>query len=266
MHSLTSVIENTRPQPGELAIFWLAQAGFAFKTASGVVVCIDPYLSDVVEKAFGFKRMMACPIAAEDVPADLVICTHEHLDHMDSEALPILAKCPRTRFAGPAECVKGFEKAGISPERRVLLTPDSEINLTGVRIFSVYADHGDLAPDAIGVVLDFDGIRVYHTGDTAYRPERLRKAIELSPDVLLPCINGRYGNMDAEEAALLTRDVSPQLAIPAHFWMFVEHGGDPAAFIEHSARHAPKVKAVVMKPGEMLLFRKPNHGLRCCSG
>ncbi len=249
-------VDDAIPQPGELAIIWLSQAGFAFKAASGAVVYVDPYFTDVVEEIYGFKRMMACPIVPEDVSADLLVCTHEHLDHMDSKALPVLAKCPRIRFAGPIECARAFEKADVPEERRILLAEETEVALPGVRVFGVGADHGDLAPDAIGVVLDFDGIRVYHTGDTAYRPERFRRAIELSPDVLLPCINGRYGNMNAEEAARLAGDVSPQLVIATHFWMFVEHGGDPAAFLDYCGRYAPETKAVVMKPGETLVFRK----------
>ncbi len=52
--------------------------------------------------------------------------------------------------------------------------------------------------------------------------------IEMHPDILLPCINGRYGNMDAKEAALLTKARSPRLAIASHFRMFVEHSGEPA--------------------------------------
>jgi L-ascorbate metabolism protein UlaG (beta-lactamase superfamily) len=63
----TSAAETIRLRkvgPGQLAIYWLCQAGFVFKSAS-VVVYIDPYFSDVVERIVGFKRMMACPLPAE---------------------------------------------------------------------------------------------------------------------------------------------------------------------------------------------------------
>jgi L-ascorbate 6-phosphate lactonase len=78
----------------------------------------------------------------------------------------------------------------------------------------------------------------------------------MHPHILIPCINGRYGNMDAQEAAFLTRDVSPQLAIASHFWMFVEHNGDPALFLDRCSQLAPNTKALVMKPGEEYIFRK----------
>src|ERR1700730_11645423 len=70
--------------PGQLAIYWLCQAGFAFKSSWGGVVYIDPYFSDVVERVVGFRRMMTCPVSAEHANADLVVCPHEHLDHMDT--------------------------------------------------------------------------------------------------------------------------------------------------------------------------------------
>lgn len=256
MVDLARSIEETKVEKGCLAIFWLAQAGFAFKTSSDKIVYIDPYISDAVERAFGFKRMMSCPIRAEDVVADLVLCTHEHLDHMDTDALPAIAQNSRTRFAGPVECVKEFRKLGIAEERCHLLEEGGEAGIAGVRVKGVYADHGELAPDAIGIVLDFDGIQVYHTGDTAYRPNEFKPAIEMQPDILLPCINGRYGNMNSEEAALLVRDAGPRLAIASHFGMFVEHNGDPASFLERCAHLAPGAQAIVLKPGVCHTFRQ----------
>ena len=254
--ALAKAIDTDQVPPGCLAVYWLAQAGFVFKGPSGKVVYIDPYFSDVVERLFGFKRMMSCPISAQEVNADLIICTHEHLDHMDIDALPAVAENPRVRFAGPIECVKEFKKMGISPERSILLEEGKEIHLDGVRINVVFADHGELAPDAVGVVLEMDEVKVYHTGDTAYRPEEFAPAIEMQPNVLVPCINGRYGNLNAHEAALLTQSVNPQLAIASHFWMFVEHDGDPAGFLEDCAKLAPGVQALVMKPGERFMFHK----------
>ena len=257
MGNLARTIADDNVQGGSLAIYWLAQAGFVFKNHAGKIVYIDPYLSEVVERLFGFKRMMACPLAAEEVLADLVVCTHEHADHLDTDALPIVARNPRTHFAGPSECVKEFRKMGVPEKRCHLLETGKQLALEGINVHAVYADHGDLAPDALGVVLDFDGIKVYHTGDTAYQPEPFRAVAAMHPDVLIPCINGRFGNLNSEEAALLARDAGAKLTIASHFWMFVEHDGDPASFLEFCRKLAPGVEAVVMKPGERLLFRKP---------
>ena len=160
MSQLATTIATRKVPQGSLALYWLCQAGFAFKTSAGQIVYIDPYFSEVVERLVGFKRMMASPIQTEEVVADLIICTHEHLDHMDTDALPALALKPRTHFAGPIECVRAFAGMGISSDRCHLLQEGKTIVVGGVEISAVYADHGDLAPDALGVVLDFAGIRV----------------------------------------------------------------------------------------------------------
>jgi L-ascorbate 6-phosphate lactonase len=256
VESVANMIRLRSVNPGQLAIYWLCQAGFVFKNSSGVVVYIDPYFSDVVERVVGFKRMMTCPLPVEDADADLIVFTHEHLDHMDTDALPILAKNPRTQFAGPVECMKEFQKLSIPPGRCHLLEEGSRLTVKGVEVAAVYADHGELAPDALGIVLGFDGIKVYHTGDTAYRPDQFRSAIEMRPDILIPCINGRFGNMDAHEAAMLTQLVEPAVVIPSHFWMFVEQNGEPAPFLEECEIRVPSTRRVLTKPGEEFLFEK----------
>lgn len=256
MSNLATTIATREVPEGSLALYWLCQAGFAFKTSAGQIVYIDPYLSDVVERVVGFKRMMTTPLQAEEVAADLIICTHEHLDHMDVDALPALAANPRAHFAGPIECMKEFEQQKIAADRCHLLEEGKTVTLGGIKVHAVYADHGELAPDALGVILDLDGIRVYHTGDTAYRPEQFQPAIQMGADILLPCINGAYGNMDWREAAQLTQLVSPRVVMPTHFWMFVEQNGDPAKFLQHCAELAPAVQTVLTKPGEEFLFRR----------
>jgi len=251
MPALAERIRQVEVQDGEVAVFWLAQAGFAFKTAAGRILYLDPYLSDVVETNFGFKRMMPAPIQAEEVRADVILCTHEHLDHMDTDALPVVARNTAARFAGPVECLKEFEKIGIPRARCTLLEEGATVEIDGFRVTGVYADHGEYAPDALGLVVDIDGVGIYHTGDTAYRPEQMRAAAGMRPDVLIPCINGAFGNMDSRDAAQLVRDAAPRLAIASHFWMFVPHGGDPASFLQFCKDLAPKTEAIVMQPGEM---------------
>ena len=256
MPSVAETIAQRNVNTGELAIYWLCQAGFAFKSSSNQVVYIDPYFSDVVERLIGFKRMMACPVRAEEADANLIVYTHEHPDHMDTDALPVLMRNPQIEFAGPIECIKEFCKLGIPEKRCHLLEEGKSLTLGGVEINAVYADHGELAPDALGIVLNFDGIKTYHTGDTAYRPDEFAPAIKMRPDVLIPCINGAFGNMDAQEAALMTSLVNPQAVIPSHFWMFVEQNGQPAVFLERCKELAPQTQAVLMKPGGELLFEK----------
>lgn len=251
MNNLAEVIRNTRVPEGGMALWWLAQAGFVFKTDQGKVVYLDPYLSNVVERAFGFKRLSLAPIQVDDVRADWVISSHEHLDHMDTDALPIIAaNCPGCRFAGPKPCVPEFEKMGIAMDRFILLEPGRKYSLDGVALTTARSDHGELSPDALSLRLDFGKVRVLFTGDTAMNVPLMQPLMTPRPDVFLPCINGRFGNLDGEQAAELTALVAPRVVVPCHFWMFKEHNGDPEAFVQACARKCPEVSVRLLTPGD----------------
>ena len=262
MSRTSQAIADLKVPNGALGIFWLAQAGYAFKTSSGQIVYVDPYLSDCVERLAGFKRLMVSPIAAHDVEADFVVSTHEHPDHLDVDALPELAANPRTRFVGSEQCVEEYRRIGLTPDRYSQIGVGSELSLGSTRLTALYADHGEYAKDAVGIVFDFAGIRLYHTGDTAYRPEQMRRAAELRPEIIIPCINGAFGNLDARDAARLSADVGAGIAIPSHYWMFAEQNGNPGDFVEACGELAPRVRPVIISPGEPYLYVQAARELR----
>ena len=92
METLARRIAATQVPEAAVCLWWLGQAGFAFKTPAGRIVYADPYLSDAVQRLHGFKRLSLAPIAAEEVEADLVVLTHEHTDHLDPDAVPVIAR------------------------------------------------------------------------------------------------------------------------------------------------------------------------------
>lgn len=89
---LAETIHSTKVEKGEIALFYIAQAGFCIKTSDNKIVVIDAYLSDAAERLFSFKRMIPAVIKAEEVDADLYLSTHSHIDHLDTDALPVIAK------------------------------------------------------------------------------------------------------------------------------------------------------------------------------
>jgi L-ascorbate 6-phosphate lactonase len=255
MNTLAAEIENARAPEGGVALWWLAQAGFVFKTASGTVMYVDPYLSNVVEKAFGFQRLSLAPIPMEDVRADWVLNSHEHLDHMDTDALPVIARNnPACGFAGSEACVPEYEKMGVSMGSFTLLEPGKRYSFGDIDVTAAKSDHGELSPTALSLLFDFGKVRVLFTGDTALNLALIQPLIDMKPDILLPCINGRFGNLDAEEAAELTARVSPRVVVPCHFWMFKEHNGDPEAFVQACARRCQEVPVRLLTPGEGFCF------------
>jgi L-ascorbate 6-phosphate lactonase len=254
MKDLSLEIDATEVPPGSFAFWWLAQAGFAFKSHGGTRIYLDAYLSDGVEKAFGFKRLSLAPIEAAAVRAEWIVNSHEHLDHLDLDSLPAMAAGnPCCRFAGPLSCAQGYNLCNIPVPRRLVLEPCMTAALDDVILRTARADHGELSTDALSLLLDFGQARVLFTGDTALRLDWLRPLLDPRPDVVLPCINGAFGNMGALEAAELLAAAAPRLAVPCHFWMFREHGGDPEVFVRACAETCPGVDVKFLTPGEGLL-------------
>jgi L-ascorbate 6-phosphate lactonase len=252
MAPLSHEIATSSVPGAAVRMWWLGQAGFAFKTPAGRVVYADPYLSDAVERLHGFKRLSLAPIAAEDVFADLVVLTHEHTDHLDPDAAAIIAqRNPQCRFTGPAGCMDGLEQAGVAPRQRSLLQPGRAHDLGCAVVHAVAADHADLSTTALSLLLDFAGVRVLLTGDTSLHLGLLRPLLDLRPDLVLPCINGVFGNMNHIDAARLVQASRPRYAIPCHYWTFAEQGsGDPAGFLYACRCFCPEVDARLLKPGE----------------
>lgn len=108
-----------------MGLAWLGQAGFTLGYAD-VRIFLDPYLSDYLEKKYRgtnkpHERLMAAPIHVQEVERlDWVICAHQHSDHMDPEALPILvSKCPTCRFIIPRSSQEHLSNLGV-PDQRIL--------------------------------------------------------------------------------------------------------------------------------------------------
>ena len=70
----------------------------------------------------------------------------------------------------------------------------------------------------------------------------------------MPCINGRYGNMDPFEAAVLGAALRSVWAVPHQYDMFRENLADPARFERSMAWLAPETECVALEPGEMHVF------------
>lgn len=257
MNAMTSDMQTTPVPAGSVRMYWLGQAGFAFKNSAHQLIYLDPYLSDSCERLHGLKRLALPAITPGEVKADLVVLTHEHTDHLDPDTLPLIAQNnPACRFAGPAGCQEGLEKAGITADRQVILDANRRYDLGPLVVHTAPADHGDFSPTALGLVLEFDGkVRVMVSGDTSWRTQLFKPLYDLKPDVLVPVINGVYGNMNHLDAAMMVQQAKPRIAIPCHFWTFAEQGaGDPGGFLDACKRLCPDVRAMLLKPGEGLML------------
>ncbi len=254
-------IEEARVGLRQVAIYWTGQSGFIFKTAQGMIVAVDLYLSNLSERLGRNRRIVPSPIQPEEMqvfPIDLYLATHPHYDHADLDTLSCAMRNPRPLFAGPPSCVSAFRNLGIPPARTLELLPGQSTMVGDAKVTATYADHGVRTPDAIGVALDLGSVRIWHTGDTAFRPDKISAESVDRPHIIIVCINGTNGNCNAEDAARLAGHVGAVLAIPCHFWLFVSQnrdGGTPAEFVEQCERHAPNARVEVLTIGRKFLYQ-----------
>lgn len=258
MSILCKHIRTISLKAGQIAVQWIGQAGFLIKTDKKFIIAVDPYLTDSVEKTLGsaFKRLMMPLFSPEELLPDLLLITHNHEDHYDIEAVPvIMAQSDTHMVCCPVSAEKAIQ-GGIDKSRVHALRDGEECRIKGVTIRGVFADHGDLAPEAIGFLLTFSGTTFYFVGDSAYVPDRIKKSLRISPDILVAPINGAYGNLNGKQAALLAKDVKASVVIPCHFWTFAIHKGNPQEFIEAMLETVPEAEARILCQGEVFIYDK----------
>jgi L-ascorbate 6-phosphate lactonase len=259
LRSLFRQMQDTRVEPGTIAVWSLGQAGYIYKLPSGQSVLIDPYVTDYASRKLGanFKRLMPSLIDPWelnwlDIAAYLI--THHHEDHLDAECLRAMA-ASTFPFYAPPETVSRLEEMGLSKDRCHALHEGDVAVLENFVIAAVAADHGEMAPDAVGFIVRAEGKAIYHMGDTCYLGKRfLDNCAGLSIDLLLAPINGKYGNMNEREAAEATRLINPSRVSPCHFWMLpANSGGDPLLFVESVKSLAPRTVPFLFRQGELLI-------------
>jgi L-ascorbate 6-phosphate lactonase len=72
---------------GAVALWWVGQNGFLFKTHEGTVVGTDLYLTDscvhIAPPGMNLGRQVPVQISPEEMDDDLFVCTHNHQDQTD---------------------------------------------------------------------------------------------------------------------------------------------------------------------------------------
>lgn len=239
---------------GSTHIFSAGQAGFIIKSSSGQLLAIDLYLSDCVErgeKSNGFKRLLPKLLTPYELDFDVLITTHPHMDHYDLDAVPGLMHDSKTKLFASVDCEAEVKHQMIPAHQVTYVRPGDRITAGDFDIEFVNCDHGKGAPDAVGVIVNVDGKRIYEAGDTCLRLDRVDEYLANgSIDVMMAPINGAYGNMNEEECAEFADALKAGLTIPCHYGMFASHGGNPGKFKNVMDEKYPQNAYLLMCMGE----------------
>jgi L-ascorbate metabolism protein UlaG (beta-lactamase superfamily) len=192
-------------------IHWLGHDSFRLDGSS--TVYIDPW-----------------KLSADAPPADLVLVTHDHYDHFSPDDIARLST-PRTTLIGPASVT-----AKVDGVAAVTLCAGETATVGGVTVAAVAAYNVDKfrqpgevfhprAAGGLGYIVELDGRRIYHAGDTDAIPEMR----DVRCDVALLPVSGTYV-MTAAEAAEACRMISAAAVVPMHFGDIVGTAADAARF------------------------------------
>jgi L-ascorbate metabolism protein UlaG (beta-lactamase superfamily) len=239
-------VRDAGVEPGALCFWWLGQMGFIVKTRTAVLA-IDLYVSP------GARRLVPPLLKPGELcGVDYVLGTHDHDDHIDCGAWPgFAAASSGAKFVVPAMFRDKLPKRlGIPGERFVALDEGIAYRdeARGIAFSAIASAHEFLDRDpgsgfhpSLGYLIETDGLRVYHAGDSLKYDGLEKKLSDAGPiDLLIAPINGRdgakyragiIGNMGFCEAVDLAGAVKPRLAVPGHYDMFAANSEDPIKFV-----------------------------------
>lgn len=163
-------------------LLYQGHGSYRIITASKTVVYVDPFAGE------GYN-----------IPADLVLVTHEHSDH---NQISLITQKPSCRIITEREalCDGVYQKFTVD-----------DISIQAVPA----SNRNHPVTECVGYVLNFDGISLYAAGDTSETEAMSNLLPSLHLDYALLPIDGIY-NMDAKEASHCAELIGAKYTIPIH--------------------------------------------------
>ena len=132
-------------------INWLGHDSIRIDAENGAKIYIDPY------------QIKANP------EADLILITHDHFDHCSPDDVAKI-QGEKTVIVTEKESAKK-----LSGDVRVV-SPGDALTIKGINIEAVpsYNTNKDFHPEKnnwLGFIVEIDGVRIYHAGDSDFIPE-----------------------------------------------------------------------------------------------
>ena len=193
-------VDVIKTKTGDLNITFIGHGTlmFAYK---GTIIHVDPWT-----RLADYSKMP---------PADLILITHEHRDHLDIEALNILRK-QQTRVVLTRTCAATVP-GGMVMENGDVNTVDG-LRIEAVPAYNIVHKRPDGTPfhpkgKGNGYVLNFDNTRVYVAGDTENVPE-MKKLKDI--DIAFLPMNLPY-TMTPEMVSDAATAFQPKILYPYHY-------------------------------------------------
>jgi len=210
---------------GEVAITWIGHASFLIQFTD-LNVLIDPNFANWL---FWLKRIKRAGFKIKDLPpVDVVLLTHAHFDHFHK---PTLRKLPHPKIGvmprgvGDLAHDLGFARVIELEHWESFSQADWKVTFTpsqhwGAR--TLYDSHRGYG----GFVLEHQGRKIYHAGDSAYFEGFKEIGKKLAPEIALLPIGAyhpesfRKVHMGPDEAVQAFKDLKAKVFVPMHYGTF----------------------------------------------
>jgi L-ascorbate metabolism protein UlaG (beta-lactamase superfamily) len=210
---------------GQVAITWIGHASFLIQFTD-LNVLIDPNFANWL---FLLKRVKRSGLRIEHLPPiDLVLLTHAHFDHFHK---PTLRRLPRPKIGvmpwgvGDLALDLGFSRVieldwwetFSQGDWSVTLTPSKHWGARTLR--DHHRGYG-------GFLLEHQGRRIYHAGDSAYFHGFKQIGRRLPPQIALLPIGAyhpesfRRVHMGPDQAVKAFKDLGAECLVPMHYGTF----------------------------------------------
>jgi len=210
---------------GQIALTWIGHASFLIQFTD-LNVLVDPNFANWL---FLLKRLRRAGLKIKDLPpVDLVLLTHAHFDHFHRRTL---RRLPPTKIGvmpwGMGDLARGlgFQRlialqwweSFTHADWKVTLTPSKHWGARMIR--DAHRGYG-------GFLLEHQGRRIYHAGDSAYFDGFKEIGQRCPPEIALLPIGSyypdsfRHVHMGPDEAIKAFRDLHARWLVPMHFGTF----------------------------------------------
>lgn len=211
-----------------MEIIWTSHASFEIKAEDGTIIYLDPY---------------QLPKDAEK--ADIIVSSHSHFDHFDRKSIKQVFK-DSTMVIGPKvmeQKLKKFNGVGLEIGGSI---EKGNIKISLVPAYTIQKGTHPKSNEWAGTVLELEGKKIYHAGDTERIPEMKDLANKGITVALLPC-GGKY-TMGFEESCEAALDIKPEIVVPMHNW-----DKDLKDFAEIVAKKDPSIKVEILEDRSITL-------------
>ena len=198
-------------------LFYQGHGSFRLTANDGMVIYVDPYAGE------GY-----------DIPADVILVSHQHGDHNKIELVPQKEGC--VIFSN-----KEALEAGGHMRLHLDDYEDEDFLVESVEAYNKNHD----AEQCVGFIITLNGIKIYTSGDTS-KTKQMETFADMNLDYAILCGDGVY-NMGPEEAAECAKLIGAKHNI-------IVHVKPQALFDRGIAEKWDAPNKIIIEPGEEIVL------------